>query len=297
MPGSIKEQRTMNYLTMNNKYVPDISVYSRPFAVKSFIWLNLVFFSVNLCQSAISADKKMQNEPNPVLSEVEWISQVAHLINEQRTMNICQTNPISAQINVNSVMTKYYINEQRTMNNKQFPNEPNLNPFSPATTWRGCLAPTPAMDVFYLTVEWAKVDYAQRTSSIKYPESRIEQKMSNEPNLRKTNPILPAILSIYAIAYTLVGKNLCNTILQLLVFYACFSKSISITLLSLRRYVSFSSFELLLFLCGLSELGGKSFLVAAMLLQVLCALGGYKQKMSNEPNLQGSKVTHFINEL
>ena len=184
MPGSIKEQRTMNYLTMNNKYVPDISVYSRPFAVKSFIWLNLVFFSVNLCQSAISADKKMQNEPNPVLSEVEWISQVAHLINEQRTMNICQTNPISAQINVNSVMTKYYINEQRTMNNKQFPNEPNLNPFSPATTWRGCLAPTPAMDVFYLTVEWAKVDYAQRTSSIKYPESRIEQKMSNEPNLQ-----------------------------------------------------------------------------------------------------------------
>ena len=158
MPGSINEQRTMNYLTMNNKYVPDISVYSCPFAVKSFIWLNLVFFSVNLRQSAISADKNMQNEPNLVLSEVEWIKQITHFINEQRTM----------------------VNEQFT----------------------------------------------------------------NEPNLRKTNPILPAILSIYAIACALGGKYL----------------------------------------------------------GVLCALGGFKQKMSNEPNLVLSEVewikqiTHFINE-
>ena len=34
---------------MKNKYVIDISVYSRPFAVKSFICLNPVFYSVILC--------------------------------------------------------------------------------------------------------------------------------------------------------------------------------------------------------------------------------------------------------
>jgi len=47
-------------------------------------------------------------------------------------------------------------------------------------------------------------------------------------------------------------------------------ESFSITLLSLRRYISFRYFELLLFLCSLSELGSKSFLVAAMLLHVIC---------------------------
>jgi len=72
------------------------------------------------------------------------------------------------------------------------------------------------------------------------------------------------------------GQKIRTTILQLLVFYACFLKSISITLFSTRYYVSFRSSELLLFLCGLSELGGKSFLVEAMLLQALCALGGNK---------------------
>jgi len=32
-------------------------------------------------------NKHFSNEPNPVLSEAEWISQITHLINEQRTMN------------------------------------------------------------------------------------------------------------------------------------------------------------------------------------------------------------------
>ena len=32
-------------------------------------------------------EQKMSNEPNPVLSEVEWIKQITHFINEQRTMN------------------------------------------------------------------------------------------------------------------------------------------------------------------------------------------------------------------
>jgi len=100
-------------------------------------------------------DKKMQNEPNPVLSEVEWIKpithlineqftnepnlhrgKITHLINEQRTMNNCQTNPIYPPINVTSVMTKYYNNEQRTIpalssvegNNEQLSNEPNFKP-------------------------------------------------------------------------------------------------------------------------------------------------------------------------
>ena len=74
---------------MNNKYVFDISVYSRPFAAKSFICLNLVFFGVNLClcfvpfmtlrdqifffvtfvnfvvrKTVNQQIKKMQNEPN-----------------------------------------------------------------------------------------------------------------------------------------------------------------------------------------------------------------------------------------
>ena len=30
--------------------------------------------------------EKLSNEPNPVLSEVEWIKQITHLNNEQRTM-------------------------------------------------------------------------------------------------------------------------------------------------------------------------------------------------------------------
>jgi len=74
-------------------------------------------------------------------------------------------------------------------------------------------------------------NFAQRTSSIKYPESRIEQILSNEPNLPRgkithlineqqtmnneqlsnepnKNPILPAILSIYAIGCSLDGKYL-----------------------------------------------------------------------------------------
>ena len=39
-----------------------------------------------------------------------------------------------------------------------------------------------------------------------YMKNGIFAPTKNEPN---TNPILPAILSIYAIAYTLVGKYLC----------------------------------------------------------------------------------------
>jgi len=82
-----------------------------------------------LCGKKVNQqNKKMQNEPNLVLSEVEWIKPIAHFNNEQRTLNNCQTNPISAQINVNSVMTKYYKNEQRTINNKRLQNEPNSNP-------------------------------------------------------------------------------------------------------------------------------------------------------------------------
>jgi len=113
--------------------------------------------------------------------------------------------------------------------------------------------------------------FAQSTSSNKYPASRIEQKMSNEPNLKNTkisatslskrkcanfhpithrknepntNPILPAILSIYAIGCSLDGKYL----------------------------------------------------------GVLCALGGFEQKIQNEPNPVLSEVewispiTHLVNE-
>jgi len=57
------------------------------------------------------SDKKMQNEPNPVLSEVEWISKVTHLINEQQTMN---NEQLSNEPNL-----------QKTIN-KQFSNEPNF---------------------------------------------------------------------------------------------------------------------------------------------------------------------------
>jgi len=89
-------------------------------------------------------NKKMQNEPNLVLSEVEWISPIkdsliypsTHLlihsimsnepnlpkvhrassIRNRESSKKCQTNPISAKTNVTSVMTKNYNNEQRTKN-------------------------------------------------------------------------------------------------------------------------------------------------------------------------------------
>ena len=126
-------------------------------------------------------------------------------------------------------------------------NEPNSNPFSPATTWRGCLAPTPAVDYFYLiavaitkncqtnpispqiNVTSVMTNYYINEQRTMPALSRVEgnnEQLSNEPNLCKTNPILPAILSIYAIACALGGKYL----------------------------------------------------------GVLCALGGFKQKMQNEPN-------------
>jgi len=206
---------------MNNKNLTYISVYSRPFAVKSFICLNLVFFSVNLCQSAVSADrnrvnqknKNMSNEPNFAkrTSSIKYPEsrieqkmsnepnlqggQITYLINEQQTMNYKQLSNepnFIHQINVTSVMTKYYNNEKQTIsalpalpdliviegskgegssakgNNELLSNEPNSNPFSPATTWRGCLAPTPAVGVFCLTFE----------------RKAENKKMSNEPNFR-----------------------------------------------------------------------------------------------------------------
>ena len=69
----------------------------------------------NLCET----NTILSNEPN-------LRGKVTHLINEQRTVNNLQTNPISPQINVTSVMTNYYINEQRTMNHEQFTNEPSV---------------------------------------------------------------------------------------------------------------------------------------------------------------------------
>jgi len=66
-----------------------------------------------------------------VLSEVEWISQVTHFINEQRTMNNQQfpnePNPVLSEVEWISQVT-HLINEPRTMNNQEFPNEPNFRP-------------------------------------------------------------------------------------------------------------------------------------------------------------------------
>jgi len=90
-------------------------------------------------------------------------------MNNKQNFKRTQFNP---QINVNSFMTKYYNNEQRTMNYEQFSNEPNSNLVCPEL------------------VE----GFAQRTSSIKYPESRIEQIMQNEPNCR---PITHSLIHSY----------------------------------------------------------------------------------------------------
>jgi len=69
-------------------------------------------------------NKKMQNEPNLVLSEVEWISQVTHFYNEQRTMNNQQ---ISNEPNLHGGKITHLINEPRTINNEQCSNEPNFD--------------------------------------------------------------------------------------------------------------------------------------------------------------------------
>ena len=131
---------------MNNKYVPDISVYSRPFAVKSFIRLNRVFFGVNLrLKNFVSwclrgNEQKMQNEPN--------LRQITHFNNEQRTMNYekFQTNPI------------YNVIRPKTMITKK--NEPNSNPILPAIV--SIYAIACALGVKYLGVLCALCGYEKK---------------------------------------------------------------------------------------------------------------------------------------
>jgi len=136
IPGSINKQRTkltMNHLTILPIYtVGMFADYSRPQSASDE-------------KPATSDELKLSNEPNlfetnPLLLNEPNLhrGKVTHLIKEQQTMNKLQTNPITAQTNVTSVMTKYYINEprtmknelfinkQRTMNNEQFTNEPNF---------------------------------------------------------------------------------------------------------------------------------------------------------------------------
>jgi len=98
------------------------------------------------CQPIFPSDeiRVTTNEQNP--NEPNFAQPTSSIRNpDSRIEKKCQTNPISAQINVSSVMTKYYINEQRTMNNELFineqrtmnnellSNEPNLCHFRPKT--------------------------------------------------------------------------------------------------------------------------------------------------------------------
>ena len=76
-------------------------------------------------------------------------------INEQRTkltMNYLTILPIyTIGIFADYSRPQSASDEKPATSEKQkMSNEPNSKPFSPATTWRGCLAPTPAVDVFYL---------------------------------------------------------------------------------------------------------------------------------------------------
>ena len=63
----------------------------------------------------------------------------------------------------------HFYNEKRTMNNEQIQTNPIYTIFRPKT----------------MITKKNEPNFARRTSSIKYPESRFEKKMSNEPNLRQ----------------------------------------------------------------------------------------------------------------
>ena len=89
---------------------------------------NPVILSKNLVSWCLSGyEQKMSNEPNPVLSEVEWISKVTHLINEPPTMNNehCTNEPNFkiSEIDVRLAITKDYMENDAFAQQK---NEPNI---------------------------------------------------------------------------------------------------------------------------------------------------------------------------
>jgi len=154
-----------------------------------------VILSKILCKSAsisrLCGMENMLNEPNLVLSEVEWIKP-NHLL-------------------INSIMS----------------NEPNFD---------------------------------QRTSSIKYPESRIDQKMSNEPNLPGGQ-----------VAHLINEKRTKNH-KQLSNEPNLCQKTIFFSLRQCRRLLS------------THHCGGC----------LIPYCGGHYKKMQNEPNYH--PINHFINE-
>jgi len=86
----------------------------------------------NLCET----NTILSNEPNPVLSEVEWISQITHFINEQRTKNNEQfsnePNFKNTKMNVTSLSKMVCANFHPIHHQK---NKPNLNQILPAVAY------------------------------------------------------------------------------------------------------------------------------------------------------------------
>jgi len=167
-------------------------------------------------------DSIMQNEPNLVLSEVEWIKQITHFINEQRTKNHKQfsnepnLNPIlpailsiyaigcsldgkylgvlcalcgfkqkmqnepnlkNTKINVTSLSKMVCVNFHPLAHQKNEPNLCNTKSINNSLIYS-------FTHLLINAIMQNEPNFAQRTSSIKYPKSSTEQKMSNEPNFR-----------------------------------------------------------------------------------------------------------------
>ena len=104
--------------------------------------------------------KKMRNEPNPVLSEVEWIKQITHFINEQRTMPAL---PALSKVEGSSVEG----------NNEHFSNEPN--PVLSEVEW--------IKQITHFINEQRKMNYEQLSNEPNFDKTNYEQ-LSNEPNLK-----------------------------------------------------------------------------------------------------------------
>ena len=201
MLGSINEQLTK--ITMNYLYNkpgeaqndPKFLCVLAPWRDTTFFLCFLRFFvAIVLCgkKEVNQQMKKMQNEPN--------FAQLTSSIKYPESRKKCKTNPIYTVFRPKTTIMKknepnstspelacteyhrsvegfcktnpiqtQFINEQRTMNNELFSNEPNLQ--------------TPQINLNFVKTKDYMKNYA-----FALPK--------NEPNLRKTNPILSKGLSI-----------------------------------------------------------------------------------------------------
>ena len=113
-------------------------------------------------------------------------------------------------------------------------------------------------------------NFAQRTSSIKYPESRIEQKMSNEPNLQKTineQRTMPALSSVEGNYEQLSNEPNFKT------------AKINLTSLSKKACANFYPLQR-----QKNEPNSNQILFTGL------SINQFEQKIQNEPNFKNTKI-------